>query len=472
MKKLLLALCLALALCLLLAACGNGGEPAEEEPAEEEEIECLEYELNEDEESYAVVSIGTVKSKQLVIPAEYEGKPVTVIAERAFYRCGITSVTFESGCRVERIDNQAFAECHRLTRVTVPASVRVIGSEVFSGCTTLTDITVESANTIYHSNNNCLIKTATGTLIAGCKGSVIPADGSVTAIAPFAFSGCSGMRTITVPAAITTIGRQAFYNCAKLIEVYNLSPASTENTYLTAYAACVHTSADEASHFFTDDGGYVFYENQARRYLIDYMGEQTALTLPASCNGSGYEIYRNAFSYRKDITHVAIPEGVSAIGEQAFLGCSAMTELTIAPGVRSIAARAFQSCSGITELILPDSVTGIGKEAFDSCDKLTAITISNGLTSIGESVFANCYNLVEVEIPASVSSIGNLAFSCCSGLTTLTIPAGLSTIGDEAFAYCNSLTDVYYGGSTRTWPSVLIGKYNSDLKNATLHFAN
>ena len=71
-------------------------------------------------------------------------------------------------------------------------------------------IEVEEGNEYYHSKNNCLIETATKTLVMGCKNSIIPTDGSVTKIGKFAFNGCMGAKTIEIPEGITEIGDMAF----------------------------------------------------------------------------------------------------------------------------------------------------------------------------------------------------------------------------------------------------------------------
>ncbi len=71
-------------------------------------------------------------------------------------------------------------------------------------------IEVEASNPYYHSAGNCLIETATKTLVLGCKNSVIPDDGSVTKIGKCAFNGCQELKSITIPDCVTEIGYMAF----------------------------------------------------------------------------------------------------------------------------------------------------------------------------------------------------------------------------------------------------------------------
>ncbi len=120
---------------------------------------------------------------------------------------------------VTSIGDGAFNGCTSLTNITIPSSVTSIGSGAFSSCSELEAIIVEEGNTVYHSDGNCLIETASGTLIVGCKNSVMPTDGSVTSIGESAFSGCSGLTSIAIPNSVTSIGNSAFYGCSSLTSI-------------------------------------------------------------------------------------------------------------------------------------------------------------------------------------------------------------------------------------------------------------
>lgn len=86
-------------------------------------------------------------------------------------------------------------------------------------CSSLTSISVETNNTNYHSSNNCLITTSTSILILGCNNSIIPTDGSVTTIGKNAFYNCSELNSITISTNVTSIEERVFYGCSALTQI-------------------------------------------------------------------------------------------------------------------------------------------------------------------------------------------------------------------------------------------------------------
>ena len=170
----------------------------------------------------------------------------------------------------------------------------------------------------------------------------------------------------------------------------------------------------------------------------------TTATFPEGLTSIG----KSAFWGCESLTTVNFPEGLTSIGESAFRDCSSLTTVTFPEGLASIGQDAFYGCSSLTTLTFPEGLTSIGQYAFDSCSSLTTVTFPEGLTSIGESAFRDCSSLTTVTFPEGLASIGQYAFADCSSLTTLTFPDGLASIGQNAFDSCSSLT-------TLTFPSSL-----------------
>ena len=197
----------------------------------------------------------------------------------------------------------------------------------------------------------------------------------------FAFYGCSGLASLTIPSGVTSISTAAFSGCSGL----------------------------------------------------------TSLTIPSSVTSIG----THAFMGCSGLTSLTIPSGITSIGAYTFAECSGLTSLTIPSSVTSIDNFAFAYCRELISLTIPSSVTSIGIEAFAECSGLTSLTIPSNVTSIGSSAFKDCIGLTSLTIPSGVTSIRSQTFSGCKGLTSLTIPSGVTSIGKEAFQDCSGLTSIY-----------------------------
>jgi hypothetical protein len=160
-----------------------------------------------------------VNAKDKTITSCDINKNTKIIYSDAFDNCSnLTSINIPDG--VTSIGADAFYNCSGLTSISIPDSVISIGTNPFSGCNNLESIIVDKNNSVYHSPGNCLIETATKKLISGCKNSIIPTDGSVTAIGGSAFYKCSSLTSISIPDSVTAIGDWALFNCSKLVTIY------------------------------------------------------------------------------------------------------------------------------------------------------------------------------------------------------------------------------------------------------------
>ena len=136
---------------------------------------------------------------------------VTSIGYSAFSKCTkLANVTFGKDSQLTSIGNSAFWNCISLTSIEIPSRVTSIRYDAFSACYDLASIVVEDGNAVYDSRDNCnaIIETATNTLIAGCKMTVIPED--VVSIGDYAFYSCS-IASLKIPSSVTYIGKKSIY---------------------------------------------------------------------------------------------------------------------------------------------------------------------------------------------------------------------------------------------------------------------
>ena len=315
------------------------------------------------EEAAAVTDLGKVFQANETITSFDELRYFTGLTSimGGFSGCkGLTSIEIPNS--ITSIGHMAFYGCSGLTSVTIPNSVTYINDLAFSSCSGLTSINVDANNSKYDSRENCnaIIETATNTLIAGSKSTVIP--NSVTSIGNHAFNSCSGLTSITIPNSVTSIGSDAFSCCSSL----------------------------------------------------------TSIIIPNSVTSIG----ESAFFVCSGLTSITIPNSVTSIANSVFSGCSGLTSVTIPNSVTSIGEWAFFMCSSLTSIEIPNSVTSIGNNAFSCCSGLTSITIPNCVTSIGSWAFSNCSSLTSVTVEAKtpITILENVFTNRANA--TLYVPAG------------------------------------------------
>lgn len=143
---------------------------------------------------------------------------------------------------------------------------------------------------------------------------------------------------------------------------------------------------DEANPWFSTDGVCLFSKDG--KTLIRCLTNVEHYDIPPSCT----RVEEEAFAYNTVIRHVSFHDGITGIGDRAFISTT------------------------IESLQLPGSVKTIGAGAFAEGKSLKRVDLDEGLVEIGEDAFYDNPHLEHIAIPASVSFIGKRAFGQCKKL--------------------------------------------------------
>lgn len=483
------------------------------------------------------------------------------IDDHAFYYYQfLTKIVLPDG--IESIGDNAFYHCSDLTSIEIPGSVKTIGKNAFEGCYDLTKVDM--------SDGLIEIGAAAFSQCQNLTSIVIP--DSVTTIGNKAFGECSRLTDVTIGSGVKTIGARVFDYCNKLANIYYIGTEEQwasittheNNEYLfnaTIYCngttiACKHKYDNDcdadcnvcgvvrtpAEHVYDNDsdadcnvcgaidenrsivngtwGGLTWALNKiSGKLVISGTGAMDDFS------GIPEDAWREYVDVIKSVT---IENGVTSIGNYAFINCRRLTSITIHEGITTIGTGAFLNCTSLvevynysslnirkgtidfgniacyaidvyttnessklttdengfvihvdgeektlvcyvgteTEIVIPSSVTAIKNDAFFNCNSITSVTFGENsqLTTIGEMAFADCNGLTSIIIPSNVTTIGRGAFGACDNLLNVIISQSVTAIGMDAFYGCNKLTDVYYMGTEEQWNAIDI------YIDATIHF--
>lgn len=300
-----------------------------------------------------------------------------------------------------------------LKSIQIPACVTMIDGGIFSNCDNLTSVTVAQNNPVYHSAGNCIVETASKTLIAGCSASVIPSDGSVTCIDYSAFFGIHGLKNIVIPESVTKIFDGAFQNCTSL-ETIQL-PDSLTYLGSMAFSGCKSLKSITIPEKITELNAYLFFECTSLETVV-FQGFVT-------------DIYSGA-----------------------FYACSSLKNLTLPSSLKYISDYTFKDCTLLTEK--ENGLFYVGNWLVGAEDGIFDADIRNGTVGIAGNIFAMQTTLKTVRIPASVRYIGNYVFESCSNLRTVTIENGVSYLSRGIFSNCDRLNEIIFTGTKAQWAAL------------------
>ena len=424
------------------------------------------------------------KTGDFVIPSS-----VTVIGDWAFLHCNLTSITIPNS--VKSIGSKVFYSCYNLRNITIPNSVKSIGMDAFYSCISLTSTTIPNSVTNIGSG-----------AFRQCSGlTSITIPNSVTNIGSGAFRECSGLTSITISESVTSIGMDAFSRCYSLKNIV----VAEGNTVYNSYDGVLYNKIQTEIIYcpLGKTGDFVFPNSVTSigEYAFREHTGLTSIIIPESVKNIGY----SAFAYCRALKNVTIPESMTSIENYAFSGCSALTDvyymgtqaqwdaMTIGSNNEALTnatlhcALASGTCGttltwkilhtgtltisgtgamkdysgtsaapwhayvdNINTISLADGITSIGNYAFSDCKNVTEILLPSSVTDIGEYAFAGCTALIAVNIPSGVTAIEKYTFYHCAALSAPTLPDTVASIGEYAFFGCSSMTEMQLPASVKS----------------------
>ncbi len=390
---------------------------------------------------------------------------------------------------------EAFKGCNRLFSVTIPYSVKTIGSNAFENCKNLHTVTF---------SEQAELEGIDASAFSGCSSlKNIRLPDSVTYLIDNSFANCTGLTEIVLPDSLVFFGK-AFDGCTALRSItVPFIGENKKNEWLLPEGIVVKEWKEGSLYKnfgtainnimnVTITGGKEDTFDMSK--LVLDVREGGNLTLPANMSalptlfvdkggsltvseGGRFRSENNCIIEDKtlcfvpqNITEFPISDGINIIGPKVFRGCDNYVDIAIPSFITEIDSTAFNSQTirsltwegkgkyyvknncileteskklvfGCINSTIPEETTIIGEKAFEEIE-IKSIAFSSALTEIEADAFSGCAFLSALSFPATLERIGNHAFSNCSTLSSVTLSpeSRLSYIGEFAFAFCASLT--------------------------------
>jgi hypothetical protein len=217
----------------------------------------------------------------------------------------------------------------------------------------------------------------------------------VSSIGLCAINGCNGLTSLVIPKSVTVIEKDNFELCEQLASLV------------------------------VEQGNPMFDSRDNCNAII----VTATNTLVHGCNSSsipeGIEVIADsAFSQRRNLSHISIPDSVVYLGEFAFLGCYSLESEIKLQGIHQVTRSCFDGCSSLKKVSIGSGIESVESGAFAGCSLLDEVVITEGAKYIGTWAFADCPNLASVSLPKSIERIEPTAFDRCNRIERVFIPKG------------------------------------------------
>ena len=445
------------------------------------ETEQFVYSVENGEARVTGLTVAGQAAEMLSIPEKtVDGIPVTQIAYNAVRGAQCYGITIPNSVRY--IGSNAFYSCPNLIYLEIPPSVtNAIPNAIVYDCPKLGEVAfcLTNETSAVKIGNKCLseVPALTNVVVRG-NGAMTLGDSAFYNLASIqaatlqgvaeiedgsawntgAFNGCANLEQVTlIDSPLRNIGNRAFQNCAALASF--AIPNTVTNIGNYAFSRCTALKSAMLPEGLLSLGLQSFANCMS-------LGEAT---LPDSLrkteNYASYSYSDGYFAGCTSMTNLVIGSGIPVVKKfhLPFESTNAFTVTVNGSGATVIDCTAFKNtkagCVVLNGVASIEGTSSSSDGAFRDCTSLREVVFGDGLAEIGGQAFRECSALESVAFPSTVTNLGSSAFSGCSALRTATLNEGLRTVGYYAFNNCTSLTEM-------TLPDSLVATGNENDSNA------
>ena len=361
----------------------------------------------------------------------------------------------------------SFEDCTKLATITaIPKGITALPASAFKDCVLLTaiDLSATGVKSIPASAFQMTADLGTSKYINGVpqyntKLETVTLNTETTAIAEYAFAGCSKLTTLNLAALtkLETIGESAFEGAG--LSTIDLSNASAKFVAVSDYtftdmpalttvklAPSTKTIGEGAFAFYGYDknhktlGGLATIDglNSAVLESIDddaFFGAAiTALDLSGATNVKFTTIHTSAFQYNSNLATVTLPAQIKVIEDWAFADDIALSSINLNQTSITVLNNIFT-----TYWSAPDPEISLDKLTSLELVKDPAVTVDDKPLPdllVIEDYALQFTGLQKVVIPSSVYYMGEGAFRACVNLTEFewkNVDPNMTTLPDDTF---------------------------------------
>ena len=418
--------------------------------------------------AFSVSQIGSLKEITL-------GDQVTTLTGYMFARAGIKSINLN---KVTKIEEGAFCNTS-IESITIPSTVESVGPDVFDDCEKLSIVNIQDGTeplkfacqfyqdyygpfhdspltdiylgreinyTNYYGSSYSPSSWDAGFFATkrDVENVDVTISDNVKTISNYMFAKLN-LKSITIPASVTSIGSNAFIDCDKLDTiVFEDGDAHLKVKYQYASSAYWGPFYDSPLTSITLGREIEYIKEDGTKYTPSetndgfFASEENVEILSVTFTDKVKSISEYMFAGRP-IQQLTIPASVTSIGNYAFFNCDALVSLNIS--FPSLAEGIFNDCDNLTSVTVSGNLDAINKNMFSGCPKMTTLNISGSVETIGDGAFDG-FNLTSLNISGHVGTIGANAFDDNDNMISFTVTStgSVDTIGASAFEDCDALT--------------------------------